>query len=79
MRKAFEQAKRSAPSLLILEEIDAVAPARGSMSHDHKVEEWTEILRMNKWKAAMEALLLVVEQSEPTMFARIGVMRAPAR
>ena len=46
MRKAFEQAKRSAPSLLILEEIDAVAPARGPMSHDHKVEELTEILRM---------------------------------
>lgn len=46
MRKAFEQAKRSSPSLLILEEIDAVAPARGPMSHDHKVEELTEILRM---------------------------------
>ena len=46
MRKAFEQAKQSAPSLLILEEIDAVAPARGPMSHDHKVEELTEILRM---------------------------------
>jgi hypothetical protein len=46
MRKSFEQAKRSAPSLLILEEIDAVAPARGPMSHDHKVEELTEILRM---------------------------------
>jgi cell division protease FtsH len=46
MRKAFEQAKQSAPSLLVLEEIDAVAPARGPMSHDHKVEELTEILRM---------------------------------
>jgi cell division protease FtsH len=46
MRKAFEQAMRSAPSLLVLEEIDAVAPARGPMSHDHKVEELTEILRM---------------------------------
>jgi cell division protease FtsH len=46
MRKAFEQAKRSAPSLLILEEIDAVAPARGPMSQDHKVEELTEILKM---------------------------------
>jgi cell division protease FtsH len=46
MRKAFEQAKRGAPSLLVLEEIDAVASARGPMSHDHKVEELTEILRM---------------------------------
>jgi hypothetical protein len=29
-----------------------------------------------EWQAAMEALLLVAEQDGPTMFARIGVMRA---
>jgi hypothetical protein len=29
-----------------------------------------------EWQAAMEALLLVVEHNGPTMFARIGVMRA---
>jgi hypothetical protein len=29
-----------------------------------------------EWQAAMEALLLVVELSGPTMFARIGVIRA---
>jgi hypothetical protein len=29
-----------------------------------------------EWQAAMEALLLVAEQNGPTMFARIGVMRA---
>ena len=29
-----------------------------------------------EWQAAMEALLLVAEQGGPTMFARIGVMRA---
>jgi hypothetical protein len=29
-----------------------------------------------EWRAAMEALLLVAEQDGPTMFARIGVMRA---
>jgi hypothetical protein len=28
------------------------------------------------WQAAMESLLLVVELGGPTMFARIGVMRA---
>jgi hypothetical protein len=34
-----------------------------------------------EWQAAMEALLLVAEHGGPTMFARIGVMRAvePAR
>src|SRR5450432_3142047 len=29
-----------------------------------------------EWQAAMEALLLVAEYDGPTMFARIGVMRA---
>jgi hypothetical protein len=29
-----------------------------------------------EWQTAMQALLLVVEQNGPTMFARIGVMRA---
>jgi hypothetical protein len=31
-----------------------------------------------EWLAAMEALLLVAEHDGPTMFARIGVMRASA-
>jgi hypothetical protein len=30
----------------------------------------------DEWHAAMQALLLVVEQNGPTMFARVGVMRA---
>jgi hypothetical protein len=30
----------------------------------------------DEWQAAMRALLLVAEQNGPTMFARIGVMRA---
>ena len=29
-----------------------------------------------EWQAAIEALMLVVELGGPTMFARIGVMRA---
>jgi hypothetical protein len=29
-----------------------------------------------EWQAAIEALMLVVEQNGPTMMARIGVMRA---
>lgn len=58
MRQAFEQAKRSAPSLLILEEIDAVAAARGPMSQDHKVEELTEILRMIESSAKNNFLVL---------------------
>jgi hypothetical protein len=33
----------------------------------------------NEWQGAMEALLLVAEHDGPTMFARIGVMRALQR
>jgi hypothetical protein len=29
-----------------------------------------------EWQAAMEALILIAERGGPTMFARIGVMRA---
>jgi hypothetical protein len=31
---------------------------------------------LEEWQAAVEALLLVVENNGPTMMARIGVMRA---
>jgi hypothetical protein len=34
---------------------------------------------MTRWQAAMQALLLVAEQDGPTMFARIGMMRALRR
>jgi hypothetical protein len=30
----------------------------------------------DEWQAAMEALILVAEHNGPTMFARIGVMKA---
>jgi hypothetical protein len=32
-----------------------------------------------EWQAAMQTLLLIVEHEGPTMFARIGVMRALKR
>jgi hypothetical protein len=32
--------------------------------------------QIEEWQTAVEALLLVVNQNGPTMFARIGVMRA---
>lgn len=34
------------------------------------MHDWPE------WQAAMEALILVAESGGPTMFARIGIMRA---
>jgi hypothetical protein len=32
--------------------------------------------RLAEWQAAMEALILVATSGGPTMFARIGIMRA---
>jgi hypothetical protein len=32
--------------------------------------------KLEEWQTAMQALLLVIERNGPTMFARIGVMRA---
>jgi hypothetical protein len=34
---------------------------------------------LSEWQSAIEALMLVVELGGPTMFARIGVMRAMNR
>ena len=46
LRKTFDQAKRRAPAIVVLEEIDALAGSRGPMTHDHKVEEVAELLRL---------------------------------
>jgi len=35
-----------------------------------------EAHRQQEWQAAAEALVLVAERGGPTMFARIGIMRA---
>lgn len=35
-----------------------------------------ETAKRREWQAAIEALMLVAERGGPTMFARIGIMRA---
>jgi cell division protease FtsH len=45
-RKVFDEAKRNAPALVVLEELDALAISRGPMTHDHKLEEVSELLRL---------------------------------
>jgi hypothetical protein len=58
LRRLFEEAKRKAPSLILLEEIDAVASTRGPMSHDHKVEEVSELLRLVEATSANDILVV---------------------
>ena len=58
LKKIFDEAKRKSPALIVLEEIDALAASRGPMSHDHKVEEVTELLRLVESAAENKILVL---------------------
>jgi hypothetical protein len=58
LRTVFSEAKRKAPSLVVLEEVDALASSRGPMTHDHKVEEVAELLRLVE--TASENSILVI-------------------
>jgi len=53
-----------------------VGRAEGRRSKELKVSLPKKERDAPEWRAAMEALLLVVARGGPTMFARIGVMRA---
>jgi cell division protease FtsH len=58
LRKAFDEAKRNAPALIVLEELDALAPSRGPLTHDYKIEEVTELLRFVE-RASDSGILVV--------------------
>lgn len=58
LRTVFSEAKRKAPSLVVLEEVDALATSRGPTMHDHKVEEVAELLRLVE--TASENNILVI-------------------
>jgi ATP-dependent Zn protease len=58
LRQRFDAAKRNAPALVVLEEIDAIASSRGPMTHDHKVEEINEVLRLVE-SAAKNNILVI--------------------
>jgi hypothetical protein len=49
------------------------SPARCSDLRDHASKERGG---HPEWQAAIESLMLVAESGAPTMFARIGIMRA---
>lgn len=42
----FRQAAQKAPSIVIVDEVDALAGARGISQHEHKVEEVSELLKL---------------------------------
>ena len=46
LKGIFEKAANDAPSIVLMEEIDALAGARSGMMHDHKIEEIAQLLRL---------------------------------
>lgn len=46
LKSLFGQAAEKAPSIVVIDEVDALAGTRGSGSQDHKVEEVSELLKL---------------------------------
>lgn len=61
IRGIFEKAAQSAPSLVLMEEIDAFASGRGDLGQSHKAEEVAELLRAIE--SASESGVLVLATS----------------
>ena len=58
LKQVFETASEQAPSIILLEEIDALAARRSDTTHDSKVEEVSQLLRLLE-KAASNGILVV--------------------
>jgi hypothetical protein len=74
VKRAFETAAASAPSILVMEEIDAMVGARGPGSQDHKVEEVSELLRQIETAGERGILVIAttnrIEAIDPAMLRR---------
>jgi adenylate kinase family enzyme len=46
LKEVFEKAANTPPSIVLMEEIDALAGSRSDMMHDHKIEEIAQLLRL---------------------------------
>jgi cell division protease FtsH len=58
LRRLFDAAETSRPALIVMNEIDALMGGRQASSHDHKIEEVSELLRLVE--GASERGILVV-------------------
>src|SRR5262249_17422473 len=64
LKRIFDAAKREAPALVVIEELDALAVSRGPMTHDHKVEEVADLLRLVE-SAADNNILVLATTNRP--------------
>lgn len=58
IRRKFDEARKKAPALVFLDELDALGGAREMSGHDHKIEEINELLRQVE-KAGKDGLLVL--------------------
>lgn len=74
LRKVFNDAAKQAPTILVMDEIDALVNSRSGGSHDHKVEEVAELLKQVE-TAAERGILVVattnrLDAIDPAMLRR---------
>lgn len=58
IRRKFDEARKKAPAIVFLDEIDALGMSRESSGGDHKIEEVNELLRQVE-KAGRDGLLVI--------------------
>src|SRR3990167_2919582 len=58
LKNVFDLAAESAPSILLMEEIDALTGSRSGFMHDHKIEEIAQLLRLIE-TASTQGILVI--------------------
>lgn len=58
LKEVFEKATENAPSIILMEEIDALSGSRTPMMNDHKIEEIAQLLRLMETASKQGVLVL---------------------
>lgn len=58
LKEVFDLAMESAPSIVLMEEIDALTGSRSGFMHDHKIEEIAQLLRLIE-TASTQGILVI--------------------
>ena len=74
LKREFDAAAAQAPSILVMEEIDAMVGPRGPGVHDHKIEELSELLRQIETAGERGVLVVAttnrIDMIDPAMLRR---------
>lgn len=74
LRQEFELAAQEAPSLIIMDEIDAMGASRNALEHNTQVEEMAELLRLLETSAEKNVLVVAttnrLEAMDPALLRK---------